>query len=89
MKNFFARFALLSAVLFLQNDARADTGGYMLLAPSSEVTLDIHGVCKTIRNLTGEVEAYIPINTKEVWAGMDSRSDQNDNPIIEIKSCKN
>ena len=88
MWNFVACSVLLSAFLFIQNDARADIGGYMLLAPSSEVTLDIHGVCKTIRNMTDDVEAYIPINTKDVWTGMDSRSDQNDNPIIEITPCK-
>jgi hypothetical protein len=88
MRKFLACLVLLSAVLFLQNDAHAETGDYMLLAPSSEVTLDIHGVCKTIRNLTNDIEAYIPINTKDVWAGMDSRSDQNDKPIIEITPCK-
>jgi len=60
----------------------------ILLEPKIQVRYTFYDICKGVRNLTDNVIVYIPMQTKELWEGFDSRSDQHENPIVEVTSCE-
>lgn len=84
----FKLLALLNAFLFLPNNAGAETGGYMLIGPLSTITLEIHGECKTLRNLTDDASIYIPTAAHDSWTGMDSRTHEDGSLILEVTPCE-